>query len=188
MLTIILNSFALVALSEMGDKTQLLAFSLAAKFKKPWTVLFGILAATLLNHALATSFGSWISDHLEPRILSGILAVTFIVFGFWTLKSEPLEKSRSSHFGPFLTTAFLFFIAEMGDKTQLATIALAAKYNSVVWVTLGTTLGMLATDGLAVFLGEKLTEKLQMKWIRLAAACWFFVFGLLSGYKAVFDL
>ena len=178
MLHSILNSFLLVAVSEMGDKTQLLAFSLAARFKKPWPVMGGILAATLLNHGLAAFSGEWISHAFRPDILSYSLGAAFIAFGFWTLKPDSLdEKPHHPKLGAFLTTAILFFLAEMGDKTQLATIALGAKYQSALLVTLGTTLGMLATDGLAVFLGEKLAEKVQMAYVRWIAAGLFFLFG-----------
>jgi Ca2+/H+ antiporter, TMEM165/GDT1 family len=152
----IVSSFLLVAASEMGDKTQLLAFSLAARFRKPWVVMAGILAAT------------------------------FIAFGLWTLKPDTLEESeKPPRFGPFLTTVVLFFLAEMGDKTQLATVAMAARYHSVLQVTTGTTLGMMFSDGLAVFLGDKLAGRVQMKWLRWIAASLFFLFGAVSLWSAV---
>jgi putative Ca2+/H+ antiporter (TMEM165/GDT1 family) len=114
-----------------------------------------------------------------------ILGLTFIGFGIWTLRPDELEEgSRSDRFGPFLTTTVLFFLAEMADKTQLATVALAARYQSVVLVTMGTTMGMLASDGLAVFLGEKIAARIQMKWIRVAAAALFFAFGAGSLWHA----
>jgi putative Ca2+/H+ antiporter (TMEM165/GDT1 family) len=182
----IVTSFFLVAVSEMGDKTQLLAFSLASRYRRPWVVMAGILVATILNHALAASVGTWVSEHVPPRVMAGILAATFIGFGFWTLKPDTLEESKGpSGFGPFLTTTILFFLAEMADKTQLATVALAARYQSVVLVTIGTTLGMLASDGLAVFLGEKLAQRVSMKAIRIAAAGLFFLFGGLSAWAAL---
>jgi Ca2+/H+ antiporter, TMEM165/GDT1 family len=182
----IVTSFLLVAVSEMGDKTQLLAFSLASRYRRPWVVMAGILVATILNHALAASFGTWVSEHVPPRGMAGILAVTFIGFGFWTLKPDTLEESKGpSGFGPFLTTTILFFLAEMADKTQLATVALAARYQSVVLVTIGTTLGMLASDGLAVFLGERLAARVSMKAVRIAAAGLFFLFGGLSAWAAI---
>jgi putative Ca2+/H+ antiporter (TMEM165/GDT1 family) len=177
----IINSSLLVALSEMGDKTQLLAFSLATRFKKPVPILAGILAATLFNHALASSLGSWISTHVSTQILAGILGLTFIAFGIWTLKPDQYEnRGSTSTYGAFWTTAILFFLAEMGDKTQLATVALAAKYQNATFVTIGTTIGMMASDGLAVFLGEKLAEKVSMEKIRWAAAGLFFIFGVVS--------
>ncbi len=169
----------------MGDKTQLLAFSLATKYRRPWLVMGGVLAATLLNHALASSVGSWVSAHLPPRAMAAILAATFIGFGFWTLKPDTLEENaRPDRFGPFLTTAILFFLAEMADKTQLATVALAARYHSIVLVTTGTTLGMLASDGLAIFLGERLARRVPMRWIRIGAASLFFAFGAASAWTA----
>jgi putative Ca2+/H+ antiporter (TMEM165/GDT1 family) len=177
----ILGSFALVALSEMGDKTQLLAFSLATRYRRPWVVMAGILAATVLNHALASSAGTWISVHVSPRVMSVILAATFFAFGLWTLRPDTLdEDARPERFGPFLTTTVLFFLAEMGDKTQLATVALAARYQAILLVTVGTTLGMLASDGLAVFLGERFASRVPMRWLRWAAAASFFVFGGVS--------
>jgi Ca2+/H+ antiporter, TMEM165/GDT1 family len=182
----IFSSFALVAASEMGDKTQLLAFSLASRFRKPWHIMAGILVATLANHALASSVGAWVSTHVPERVMAGILAVTFFGFGLWTLKPDTLEESpQPSRFGPFLTTAVLFFLAEMGDKTQLATVALAARYHSMVQVTAGTTLGMMVSDGLAVWLGERVAGRVQARWVRVTAACLFFIFGGLSAWRAL---
>ncbi len=118
--------------------------------------------------------------------MAGILATTFLAFGLWTLRPDTLEETEGpSGMGPFLTTTVLFFLAEMADKTQLATVALAARYRSVVLVTAGTTLGMLAADGLAVFLGEKLAERVSMRAVRIAAACGFFAFGALSLWGAL---
>lgn len=179
------SSFFLVAVSEMGDKTQLLALTLGTKYRRPWVVMGGILAATLLNHALASSVGALVSAQVPPRVMAGVLAAMFIGFGLWTLKPDTLEKSaKPDRFGPFVTTTILFFLAEMADKTQLATVALAARYQSVVLVTAGTTLGMLASDGLAVFLGEKLAGRVPMRWIRLGAASVFFLFGAASAWTA----
>lgn len=179
------SSFLLVAASEMGDKTQLLAFSLAARYRRPWTVMGGILLATVLNHALAATLGSWISAQVPPRVMAAVLGLTFIGFGLWTLKPDTLDEDRApDRFGPFLTTTILFFLAEMGDKTQLATVALAARYSSVVAVTVGTTAGMLVADGLAVLLGERLAARVQMKWVRVVAAALFFAFGAAAVYSA----
>ncbi|WP_041453281.1 TMEM165/GDT1 family protein [Anaeromyxobacter dehalogenans] len=183
----ILGSFLLVAASEMGDKTQLLAFSLATRFRKPWPIMAGILVATLANHGLASSLGAWISANVPARMLAGVLALTFLMFGLWTLRPDSLEASKGpERFGAFLTTTVLFFLAEMGDKTQLATVALAARYGDVIRVTAGTTLGMLAADGLAVFLGEKLAARVSSARIRWAAAGLFFLFGLISAWAAIF--
>jgi len=181
----ILGSFALVALSEMGDKTQLLAFSLASRYRRPWVVMAGILTATILNHALAAWAGSWISTHVPPRVMAGALGATFVGFGLWTLRPDTLDEgARADRFGPYLTTTVLFFLAEMGDKTQLATVALAARYRSVVLVTIGTTLGMLAADGLAVFLGERFSRRVPLSWLRRASATLFFAFGAASLWAA----
>jgi putative Ca2+/H+ antiporter (TMEM165/GDT1 family) len=180
------SSFFLVAISEMGDKTQLLAFSLASKYRRPWVVMGGILAATVLNHALASTVGAWVSTTVPPRVMAAALAVTFVGFGFWTLKPDTLDAdARTDRFGPFVTTTILFFLAEMADKTQLATIALAARFQSILLVTSGTTLGMLLSDGLAVFVGDRLAQRVSMKWIRIGAACVFFAFGVASAWTAV---
>ena len=176
----LLSSFALVAASEMGDKTQLLAFSLSARFKKPMPILCGIFVATVFNHLLASALGSFASSLISKNLLKILLALTFFIFSLWTLKPDELnEESQESRWGPFWTTLILFFLAEMGDKTQLATVALGARFSSVFEVTLGTTLGMMVSDGLAVFVGHQLADRLPMEWIRRAAAALFFVFGLL---------
>jgi len=180
------SSALLVAASETGDKTQLLAFTLAVRFRKPWVVMAGILVATVVNHGLAAGAGVLISAFLSPRLLSWLLAASFLGFGIWILVPDRDEGAeQASRFGPFLTTAILFFLAEMGDKTQFATIALGARFHSVLWVTAGTTLGMLVADGLAVAVGEKLADKVQARWIRLATACLFILFGLGSLWAAL---
>ena len=185
MLQTVLSSFGLVAVSEMGDKTQLLAFSLAARFKQPWTVMAGILTATLLNHALASTVGQWIASQFSQATMTALLSVTFIAFGIWTLKPDTLDEQKHPHkYGAFLTTTVLFFLAEMGDKTQFATVALAARFQSAALVTFGTTLGMMASDGLAVVLGEKLAEHAQNHWMRWIAAGLFFSFGIASAVTA----
>jgi putative Ca2+/H+ antiporter (TMEM165/GDT1 family) len=179
------SSFALVAASEMGDKTQLLAFSLAGRFRRPWVVMAGILVATVANHALASSVGVLIAARVSKRVMAGILAATFAVFGLWTLRPDTLdEKERPSRFGPFLTTVVLFFLAEMGDKTQLATVALGARYHDFVSVTVGTTAGMLVADGLAVAVGDRLAARVQGRWVRVVAATLFFAFAALSAWTA----
>jgi putative Ca2+/H+ antiporter (TMEM165/GDT1 family) len=182
----IVSSFLLVAISEMGDKTQLLALSLAARFRRPWLVMAGILTATIANHALASLVGSWVAERVPERVMAGALAVLFIAFALWTLRPDTLnEGGARSRFGPYLSTAVLFFLAEMGDKTQLATVALAAQFHSVLLVTIGTTLGMLASDGLAVFLGDRLADRLPMVWIRRVAAALFFAFGIAAAWRAL---
>jgi putative Ca2+/H+ antiporter (TMEM165/GDT1 family) len=182
----ILASFVLVFVAEMGDKTQLLALTLASRYRRPWPVLGGILAATVVNHGLASAVGTEVAALVPPRVMAAALAVTFIAFGLWTLRPDTLdEDARPARFGPFLTTAVLFFLAEMGDKTQLATVALAARYRSIGLVTTGTTLGMLAADGLAVLLGERLARVVPMSRIRAIAAALFLAFGLASAWTAL---
>ncbi len=180
---ILFNSFALVFVSEMGDKTQLLALILAARYKKPWTILLGIFIATILNHGLASYVGGWIASALDPVTLKWLLALSFFAFAAWILVPDKSEDLKSeSHFGPLVTTIIAFFIAEMGDKTQLATVALGARYFDQfgVWlVTLGTTLEMMVSNSLAIFLGPPLLSKIPMKWIRIFASLVFLVFGLL---------
>ncbi len=174
-----LQSFLLVVTSEMGDKTQLLALVLASKFKKPWTIMAGILVATLVNHGLASLLGTEVSALLPPHLLIKILGFTFLAFAVWLLVPDKDEGLKwSEKYGAFVTTTIAFFLAEMGDKTQLATVALAARFQEPVMVTLGTTAGMLVADGLAVFLGEKLTRRISMKWIHWGAAALFAIFGV----------
>lgn len=176
----LIESFLLVAASEMGDKTQLLALILAARFKKPIPIMFGILIATLLNHGLASWSGAWISSLVPPNALKIVLALLFLAFALWILIPDKIEdeQNTSQKWGAFCTTTIVFFLAEMGDKTQLATIALGAQFQSAWVVTTGTTLGMLFSDGLAVVFGEKLLEKVPMKYIRWGSSVGFAVFGL----------
>jgi putative Ca2+/H+ antiporter (TMEM165/GDT1 family) len=177
---IVINSFLLVFAGEMGDKTQLLALILVARYKRPWTILAAVFVATLFNHALAAGAGEWISQWLPAPYLQWVLAGLFFVFAFWILIPDKEEEVRETgRFGAFFTTLISFFIAEMGDKTQLATIALGARYNDLVWVTLGTTLGMMAANALAIFLGEALLKKIPMHWIRKVACLLFLAFGIL---------
>lgn len=175
----VLNSFLLVAATEMGDKTQLLALVLASKYKKPWHVMAGILVATILNHALAAWAGEWISNTVPEQYLSWALAITFFGFALWILIPDKDDSDQNDmKWGAFWTTTVLFFFAEIGDKTQLSTVALAAKYQSIVMVTLGTTLGMLFADGLAVVFGERLTQKIPMKWINRGSSLLYLLFGV----------
>lgn len=175
----LVQSFLLVVASEMGDKTQLLALVLASRYRKPWTIMAGILVATLLNHGLAAWMGGWISSFVSPDVLRWTLAATFFGFALWLLVPDKDDGMPSEQrFGPFITTTIVFFLAEMGDKTQLATVALGAKFNSTLLVTLGTTAGMLVADGIAVFFGDKLTERIPMKWVRRFACFLFVLFGI----------
>ncbi len=175
----IFSSFLLVFVSEMGDKTQLLALVLAARFRKPVPIMFGILVATILNHALASYFGEFITQYIPPQILTWLLATLFIGFGIWILFPDKDEELNANpKWGAFLTTTVAFFMAEMGDKTQLATVALGAKYGLPLHVTFGTTLGMLLADGLAVFFGYKFTHKISMPLIHKIASALFILFGV----------
>lgn len=179
MLETIFNSFLFVALTEMGDKTQLLAFILVARFRKPWAIFSGILFATILNHSAAAYAGGFIAKMVSPQALNYILATAFIVFAVWVLVPDKEGTQKESSRGAFFTTLILFFLAEMGDKTQLSTIALAARYQSFFLVTLGTTLGMLFSDGLAIFFGDKITKVIPMKWIHRGAALSYLLFAIL---------
>lgn len=181
----ILTSFLVVAIAEMGDKTQLLALTLAARFQRPWTVMLGILLATVANHALAAAFGAGIAEWIGPRVMSEILGVSFIGFGFWTLVPDEEGETKDRDWGPLATTIALFFLAEIGDKTQLATIALGARFGSMPLVTTGTTAGMLVADGLAVWLGTALPERVPMVWMRRIAAGLFFGLGALALIDAI---
>jgi len=173
------SSLVVVALAEMGDKTQLIAFSLATRYRRPWTVMLGILLATLLNHSLAATAGVWLARLMQPRALAVLLGLTFLGFGVWTLFPDTAaEPGQHAGWGPLLSTIVIFFLAEMGDKTQLATVALGARYASTALVTAGTTLGMLAADGIAVFAAAKLHRVAPIRWVRLIAAGLFFLFGL----------
>ncbi|MBA4161323.1 MAG: hypothetical protein C0515_04435 [Novosphingobium sp.] len=176
-----LSSTAVVALAEIGDKTMLLAIVLAARLRAPWAILAGILAATLANHALAALLGREVAGLLEAPWFRVAVALGFVAMAAWTLVPDKLDddenavRTRSS---AFLTTLVSFFLVEMGDKTQVATIALAAHYQSVLAVTAGTTLGMMLANGPAVFLGETIEKRLSMKLTRTLAAMLFLVLGL----------
>ena len=177
----LLVSTVLVALAEMGDKTQLLSFVLAAKLKRPWPIIAGIFLATLANHFLAGWVGAWLATLLSPATLKWIIALSFFAFGLWALKPDTLDGEREySGRSAFLTTLVAFFIVEMGDKTQLATVALAARFDSLAAVVMGTTLGMLIANAPAVWLGEVLAHKVNMKWMRSIAALLFVVLGVLT--------
>ena len=173
------SSFLVVALAEMGDKTQLIALSLASRYRRPWTVLGGIFIATVANHALASSVGVWVASRLSAAVLGWVVGLGFIAFGLWTLVPDaPESPGAREGWGPLVSTIVVFFLAEMGDKTQLATVALGARFVSPVPVTVGTTLGMLAADGLAVFAATRLAATTWMPTIRRCAAILFFLFGL----------
>jgi len=176
----LLTSTAVVAIAEIGDKTQLLAIVLAARFRKPLPIVLGILVATLLNHAVAASFGYLIAQWLTGRTFQIVLGVSFVAMAAWALipdKQDEGAGERSSG-GVFLTTLVAFFLVEIGDKTQIATSLLAAKFQSVALVTVGTTAGMMLANVPAVFLGEAVTRIVPLKYVRTAAALVFAVIGL----------
>ena len=170
-----------VTLAEVGDKTQLLAFILAARFKKPVPILLGILMATLINHGLAGAFGAWITTLIDPQWLRWILGGSFLAMAVWILIPDSVDEEETlslKSMGVFTTTLVTFFLAEMGDKTQIATIALAAHYPSTVEVVAGTTLGMMLADGPAVFVGQHLAQKIPMKLMHAIAGAIFALLGV----------
>ncbi len=165
----------------MGDKTQLLSFVLAAKLKRKWPIIFGIFVATLANHFLAGWIGAWVATLVSPQTMKWIVAISFFVFGGWALVPDKFDETREySGRSVFITTLVAFFLVEMGDKTQLATVALAAKYPSLVAVVMGTTLGMLIANAPAVWLGEALAHRVNMKVMRWIAAGLFVLLGVLT--------
>ncbi|TGV06539.1 TMEM165/GDT1 family protein [Alcaligenaceae bacterium 429] len=182
-----LVSTGIVALAEIGDKTQLLAFILAARFKRPFPIIAGVLVATLLNHGLAGGLGAWLSDALNPRVLTWILAISFLLMAGWMLIPDKLDEDTriTAKHGVFITTVCTFFLAEMGDKTQLATVALAAQYEAFWSVVIGTTLGMMIANVPAIFIGQKLAERLPVKMVHAVAACVFLILGVIALYSAI---
>ena len=181
MIEALLSSTVVVALAEIGDKTMLLAIVLAARLRAPWAILAGILVATLANHALAALVGSQVAGLLQADWFRIAVALGFIAMAAWTLVPDKLDDDENtvrSTGGAFLTTLVSFFLVEMGDKTQIATIALAAHYQSVLIVAAGTTLGMMLVNGPAVFLGEAIERRVSMKLARALAALLFLVLGL----------
>lgn len=177
----LLVSTGVVALAEIGDKTQLLAFILAARFKKPLPIIAGILAATIVNHSLAGALGAWITATLTPEVLRWVLGASFIGMAIWTMIPDKIEEEETQiaqRLGVFGATLVTFFLAEMGDKTQIATVAMAAHYAAPVMVVIGTTLGMLIADVPAVFAGDKLANKIPMKLVHTIAAGIFVVLGV----------
>lgn len=180
----LLTSTGVVAISEVGDKTQLLALLLAARFRRPMPIVFGILVATLLDHTAAAFAGEWVASAVDPVLLRWILGALFILMAVWTLIPDKLSENADAQFkssaGPFLATAVAFFFAEMGDKTQIATAALAAQFGTMLTVVAGTTLGMLIADVPAVFAGHAAGHKINLKLVRHIAAGVFAALGLLA--------
>jgi len=176
----LLVSTGVVALAEIGDKTQLLAFILAARFKKPAPIILGILLATLVNHGLAGALGAWITSTISPGTLRWVLGLSFIGMAIWTLIPDKIEEEETQvaqRLGVFGATLITFFLAEMGDKTQIATVAMSAHYADPLLVVMGTTLGMLIADVPAVFVGDKLATRIPMKLVHTIAAAIFALLG-----------
>ncbi len=175
-----LVSTGIVALAEIGDKTQLLAFILAAKFRKPVPIVLGILVATIANHACAGALGAWVTTLLAPETLRWVLGLSFLGMAVWTLIPDKFDESEAkfARFGVFGTTLIAFFLAEMGDKTQVATVALAAQYQTFAAVVAGTTLGMMIANTPAVLLGDKLAGRLPVRLVHRVAAAIFAILGL----------
>lgn len=188
MLESLLIPTAVVALAEIGDKTQLLALILAARFRKPWPIIAGIVAATLANHAAAGAVGAWFSQYFSDVVLHWVLAASFTATALWTLVPDKMDEDEAStkrQFGPFMTTLITFFIAEIGDKTQIATVMLAAQYDYLWLVIIGTTVGMLIANVPVVLAGNFAADKLPLTLIRRLAASAFFVLALVAVYKAM---
>lgn len=178
----------IVALAEIGDKTQLLALLLAARYRRPWPIIWGIIVATLANHAAAGLLGNIVSDLLSPVMLRWILALSFALVAVWTLIPDRLDDDDARlgrAYGPFLATLIAFFIAEMGDKTQVATVMLAAQYPQLVLVVIGTTLGMLIANVPVVLASHFAADRLPLTLIRRIAAAAFAVLAIYAAYEAV---
>ena len=189
----LLVSTGVVALAEIGDKTQLLAFILAARFKKPLPIIAAILCATVVNHGLAGALGAWITSAVRPEVLRWVLGASFIGMAIWTLipdKIEEEETRAATRLGVFGATFITFFLAEMGDKTQIATVAMAAHYASPLLVVAGTTLGMMLADVPAVIIGDRLAGKIPLKLVHSIAAAVFAALGVatLLGMGARFGI
>ena len=181
-------STAIVALAEMGDKTQLLALVLAARFRKPWPIVLGILVATLANHGLAGALGAWVTTVVGPQVLRWILGVSFIAMAVWMLIPDTLDEGDADgapRWGVFGTTLVAFFLAEMGDKTQIATVMLAAQYNAYLWVVAGTTLGMMLANAPVVWLGDRITHLVPIRVVHGVSAVIFLVLGLVAIFAPV---
>ena len=175
-------SLVVVAIGEIGDKTQLLALMLAARFRKPLPIILGILVATLVNHALAGIVGAWVRQAIPPEYLRWLLVVSFFAVALWALKADklvPAEES-TSRFGVFAATTFTFFIAEIGDKTQIATVVLAARFDNLIAVVAGTTAGMLIADVPVVFIGNAAATRIPFKLVRYVAASLFALLGVVA--------
>jgi Ca2+/H+ antiporter, TMEM165/GDT1 family len=181
-----LVSTGIVALAEMGDKTQLLSLVLAARFRKPWPIVLGILVATVFNHALAGAVGSWVTEALGPDVLRWVLAGSFIAMAIWMLIPDKIDDDAASgtpRFGVFGATVIAFFLAEMGDKTQIATVVLAAEYNAWAAVVAGTTLGMILANAPVVWFGDRIMRKVPIRAVHAVGAAVFLVLGVIALVK-----
>ena len=178
-----LVSTGIVALAEMGDKTQLLSLVLAARFRKPWPIVLGIFIATLFNHALAGAVGSWVTTALGPDMLRWVLGGSFIAMAIWMLIPDKLDEGdgdAAPKYGVFVTTLVAFFLAEMGDKTQVATVMLAARFDAWASVVAGTTLGMMIANAPVVWFGDRITRKVPIRLVHVIGAVIFLVLGVLA--------
>jgi len=178
----LLSSLGIVAFAEMGDKTQLLSFVLAARFRgQHWPIIAAIFVATIVNHALAALAGDWVAMKVSPEVMRWVLGLAFLAFAAWALVPDTLDEDeqKNSKHGAFLTTLVMFFLAEMGDKTQLATVALGAQFGNLLAVTIGTTLGMMVANVPAVLLGDTLAKRFPLSKMRFVAAALFAIFGVL---------
>ena len=178
-----LVSTGIVALAEMGDKTQLLSLVLAARFRKPWPIVLGILVSTVVNHGLAGALGAWVTSALSPQWLRWLLGASFLAMAAWMLVPDKLDDEDASapaRFGVFGTTVVAFFLAEMGDKTQIATVMLAARFNDWASVVAGTTVGMMLANTPVVFLGGRITRAVPMRVVHGVSAAIFGVLGVLA--------
>ena len=181
-----LVSTGIVALAEIGDKTQLLSLVLAARFRKPWPIVLGIFVATVFNHALAGALGSWVTQALGPDVLRWVLGGSFIAMAIWMLIPDKIDEDEAGgehRFGVFGATVIAFFLAEMGDKTQVATVMLAAEYNAWAAVVAGTTLGMILANAPVVWFGDRIMRKVPIRAVHMVGAVVFLVLGVLAVLK-----
>lgn len=181
-----LVSTGIVALAEMGDKTQLLSLLLATRFRRPWPIIAGIFVATVVNHALAGALGAWVTSFLGPQVLRWVLGASFIAMAIWMLIPDKLDEGdpdSAPKYGVFLTTVVAFFLAEMGDKTQVATVMLAARFDAWASVVAGTTLGMMLANAPVVWLGDRIVRKVPIRLVHIIGALVFLVLGVLALWR-----
>ena len=184
-----LVSTSVVGLAEIGDKTQLLSLVLAARYRKPLPIVLGVLTATLVNHGFSGALGAWLANVISPTIMNWAVVTSFVLMGLWILVPDKLDESDAvtkGHMGVFGTTVLTFFLAEMGDKTQIATVALAARYHEVYGVVAGTTLGMMLANVPAIYFGSRFADRLPTKAVHVLAAIIFIVMGGLALRTAIY--